>query len=664
MLVGDPWLVALGWAVILSLWSTTVAALGLAAWRLLRPAAVAQAQYRAALNALGAAFVLAVLVPALLLAIPAFGDSTAAVASVAVDPASPSVTPQVSRGQAERERSATSADRVAWMLPRVSPTALGFAGGVWVLGSVTLLGRLLTGWLAANRLRRRATLMDEGPLRDTFERLSADAHVRQVTLVVSSEIDAPVALGVRAPAVLVPAHLLDYMPDQSLAPILAHELAHVARRDYAVHLGQSVVEALLFHSPATWWIGRRIREAREFCCDDISVDVAGNRAQYVEALTLVARLGTLTTTRPAVAMAGPRLITRVRRLLEGEAPMSMPLVRTVLIAAVTAVMAAAFPTIFTAASRHVSTQLLAAGTAQQGTGVPLGFPQRQEGSAVRIVRVSSTDSHVCGTFEVQNMATVAVAQVRFVGVLSFTPRAERPVQIVESEWLASHIPPGATVTLDARVVALEEARREARGEHVQVHCALREVVYENRVAWGVTPNPSATTDVEALGGRWPTLPRSLVGQTRAAAYPRTTLCLDDAGAEYSPGAQIAVRDEPGNAARCTPEGQWVEVHRGTGEPKTSGDSAAVIVALEIAIDGVTPTFELKSAAGAVATVQVTGSRTWGFVPAVVGDGSVEIALHDMSATPHRLVGTRTLQPGLTVRFDDVEPSMSVRLKPQ
>ena len=49
---------------------------------------------------------------------------------------------------------------------------------------------------------------------------------------------------------------------------------------------------------------------------------------------------------------------------------------------------------------------------------------------------------------------------------------------------------------------------------------MREVVYVNRVAWGVTPNPSATTDVDALGsGRWPTLPRTFVGQSRAAASP-------------------------------------------------------------------------------------------------------------------------------------------------
>lgn len=661
--VGDPRLVALGWTVVLALWSTTLAALALAAWRLARPAASAQAQYRAALTALAAALSVALLAPTLLLlALPLSGDTFLAPTTAAVGEAAQAADSPRVRGEAEGTGSVTVPGRASWTLPHVSPSVFGLVGGVWVIGAVTLLGRLLTGWMAANRMRRRATLVDDGPLRDTFERLIADTPVGDVALVVSSEVDAPVVFGMRAPTVLVPAHLLDYMPAQSLAPILAHELAHVARRDYAVHLGQSVVEALLFHSPATWWIGGRIREAREFCCDDISVDVAGNRARYVEALTLVARLGPLIGTRPVVAMAGPRLITRVRRLLEGEAPVSMPLARAMFVSVATVLLFATLPAMFSAASRHVSIHLLAAQGMQQATGVPIGYPQRQEGSALRIVRVASTDRHVCGTFEVHNLATVAVAQVRFVGVLSFASGANRPVQIVESDWFTQPIAPGATVTLEPGLIGVEEARGEARGGHVQAYCAVRELVYDNRVAWAsVTPNPAATTDAEAMGRpRWSTLPRSFVGQTRAAAYPRTTLCLDEAGAEYSPGAQVAVRDEPGNAARCAPDGRWVEVHRDTGEPKASVEAAGV-VSLEVAWEGVTQPVGLTSAAGTVATLRIGEGRTWGFVPTPLANGSVEVALHDLSTTPHRLIGSRTLQPGVAAAFDVVEPSLSVRL---
>ena len=313
----------------------------------------------------------------------------------------------------------------------VPSAALGLLGLLWFVGVAVGLVRLVGGWIAAGRLGTRAALVDEGLVRDTFDRVRRQTHAGDARLAVSMDVEAPVAIGVTSPTVVVPGHLLDHLPPQSLAPILAHELSHVARRDYAVNLAQSVAEVLLFHSPATWWIGRRIREAREFCCDDSAVAVAGDRARYIEALTLVARLGALTGARPVLGMAGPRLITRVRRLLEGEPIVTMPYARTAVIATLGALLAAALPHPFHAASAQLSTTLFAAG-AQDVRPVPIGFPQRQEGSALRIHRVESTDAHVCGTFDVQNVSSVAVAQVRFVGVLSFSPGANRPVQIVES----------------------------------------------------------------------------------------------------------------------------------------------------------------------------------------------------------------------------------------
>ncbi len=661
-LLTHPWLVALGWIVVLSLWTTTLPALALAVWRLRRPSARASAEYRAAVIALAAALLLSLAsLPLLVLNGTVMPGPTPAVQAasspsrVLIVEALPS-SPRHVGGALLLNRDAGPG--TAW---EPSSRALGAAGLAWIVGASVMLGRLLFGWRAATRLGRRSTLMDEGAVRATFERLSERVHVTGVRLAVSGEIDAPVAVGIRAPAVLIPPHLLEYMPDDGLAPILAHELAHVARRDYAAHLVESAVEALLFHSPATWWIGRRIREAREFCCDDVSVDVAGDRARYVEALTLVARLGAAPHTRPAVGMAGPRLITRVRRLLEGEPTMSMPLARVLLAVAGGVVAVVTLPSTFTIASRHVSAELLAAGAAVQQGDVPFGFAPRQDGSALRVLRVTPADGRVCGTFEVQNEATVAIDRVRFIGILSFSTTANRPVQIVESDWLSQPIAPGATVLLDARLIDEDAARREAQGQHVQAFCAVREIAYGNGGTWSVTPNASAIRHTDVLDQTRPTLPRAFVGQTHVLAAPRTSLCLDDEGDKYSPGAQIEIRAEPGSAARCATDGQWVEVDARSGVPLVQVASATYVVTLDVLVDGMSSPIVLKSASGSVATVQVPGGRTWGLVPTMTANGVVHVTLHDMSATPHRLVGARTLQSGATARFDDALPVVSVRL---
>lgn len=338
--------------------------------------------------------------------------------------------------------------------------------------------------------------------------------------------------------------------------------------------------------------------------------------------------------------------------------MSMPLVRSALLSAAIMLVSAALPPVVGLASNQLSAQLLA-GRGVQGTVVPYGFPQRQDGSALRILGVSSTPAHVCGVFDLQNTSTIPVERVRFVGILSFKPAARRPVQIVESDWVSQPLAPGATARVNAGLVDVDLAWREARGEHVQAFCAVRQIVYANGVTWGVTPNANVVHGNEALDQSRPTLPRAFVGQTHALATSGATLCLDEKGAEYSGGAQIDIRDEPGKAARCSVEGQWVEVDARTGEPLA--DVERQVVSVEVAVDGLPSTIALKSAAGAVATVQLAGGRTWGLVPTVAANGDVSIAVHDMSNTPHRLVGSRSLQPGEAARFGEASRGISVRL---
>lgn len=57
------------------------------------------------------------------------------------------------------------------------------------------------------------------------------------------------------------------MTPDHLEALLAHELAHVLRHDYAVNLLQSLLEIALFHHPGVWWLSRRICRERELACD-------------------------------------------------------------------------------------------------------------------------------------------------------------------------------------------------------------------------------------------------------------------------------------------------------------------------------------------------------------------------------------------------------------
>jgi len=119
-------------------------------------------------------------------------------------------------------------------------------------------------------------------------------------------------IGHLRPVILLPVSALTGLSAAQIEAIVAHELAHIRRYDYLVSLIQSIVEILLFHHPAVWWISRRIRIEREYCCDDLVVSIGQGRLVYAEAL---AKLAPIEARFDAVAAAtGGSLLDRIRRL--------------------------------------------------------------------------------------------------------------------------------------------------------------------------------------------------------------------------------------------------------------------------------------------------------------------------------------------------------------
>ena len=136
---------------------------------------------------------------------------------------------------------------------------------------------------------------------------------RAVAILESRAVVVPTLVGWVKPVVLLPAAALAGLSPEQLQAILAHELAHVRRHDYLVNLLQSMVETLLFYHPATWWVSAQVRAEREHCCDDLAVEVCGDRLVYVSAL---AELTTLAGHRGfALAATDGSLLGRVRRIL-------------------------------------------------------------------------------------------------------------------------------------------------------------------------------------------------------------------------------------------------------------------------------------------------------------------------------------------------------------
>jgi hypothetical protein len=109
-------------------------------------------------------------------------------------------------------------------------------------------------------------------------------------------------VGARRPLVLLPAAHAALLEPDEWAAVLAHERAHVERRDGAQQLAQRVLEALLWPHPAVWRLGARLRTERELCCDALAVSRTGEPGTLARALV---RLAELHAAAPGAACARP-----------------------------------------------------------------------------------------------------------------------------------------------------------------------------------------------------------------------------------------------------------------------------------------------------------------------------------------------------------------------
>ncbi|QKZ11876.1 M56 family metallopeptidase [Spirosoma sp. KUDC1026] len=193
---------------------------------------------------------------------------------------------------------------------------------LYLIGLVIFGLRLAGGWLYLQRLSRLATPPANTLWNTLVNQLRATMALRPVIQIrESASVAVPVVVGIMKPILLIPVGLATSLSVQEVEAVLAHELAHIKRQDYAVNLLQSLVDVLYFFHPALWWLSARVREERELCCDDLAVQACGGDGRRLaQALARMEELRLLQTApTPALAMAFAQkrlqLLHRVRRML-------------------------------------------------------------------------------------------------------------------------------------------------------------------------------------------------------------------------------------------------------------------------------------------------------------------------------------------------------------
>src|SRR5271165_1525263 len=185
---------------------------------------------------------------------------------------------------------------------------------LWFAGVVLFSLRSAGGFFLVEWLRRKESTPVSWELFALCQALQQKMGINRIVRYCESlQLCTPAVVGWIRPVVLLPVTALTGLNDVQLQAVIAHELAHIQRLDAFVNLFQLAVESLFFYHPAVWWLGKRIREERENCCDDVAVAICGSPVPYAHALARMAE----SRVAPQLAMAANRgpLAARVARLL-------------------------------------------------------------------------------------------------------------------------------------------------------------------------------------------------------------------------------------------------------------------------------------------------------------------------------------------------------------
>jgi beta-lactamase regulating signal transducer with metallopeptidase domain len=170
--------------------------------------------------------------------------------------------------------------------------ALGRPVQVWIIGiwGLLVLYRLARFGLGVHRvyrLRRDASVLS--PEVAGMAACIIDASHR-VTLLESAAIGSPATMGIFHPFILLPRKVLPQLDEQELMAVLAHEYAHIRRRDFPVHILSELISLPVRWHPGICYLLSRISQTRELACDDAATDQLGTRRPYANALLRLASL--------------------------------------------------------------------------------------------------------------------------------------------------------------------------------------------------------------------------------------------------------------------------------------------------------------------------------------------------------------------------------------
>lgn len=199
---------------------------------------------------------------------------------------------------------------VGLALPALAATWAAVAGArvLWRIASLWRLRRQARRDVVGSRLPTR--------VRTLAVRLAAQLGIDTPRMGLRDELPGgAVVFGLSRPIVLLDGALADALDDQELEGVLAHEFAHIARRDNLVAFVLCLIGDLTFFVPGGRWSRRRLLIEREIATDEQAVSITRRPGALASGLLKVVD-GVSAPAACAAFMPTGTLVTRIEHLVD------------------------------------------------------------------------------------------------------------------------------------------------------------------------------------------------------------------------------------------------------------------------------------------------------------------------------------------------------------
>jgi TonB family protein len=174
--------------------------------------------------------------------------------------------------------------------------------GLLVLYAIAVLyfaARLCSSLYLTTRLLKDAEPLVFSPEKDSvWKRCQRMLAIKNALTLSSDQIAGPVTIAFRRPVLLLPRDFSKECSDHDFLAAVAHECAHIQRRDFQKNLFYEVASLAIAFHPVTWMVKSKIAQTREMICDGIATERLIDPHTYTQSLL---RLATMVSTGPQTA---------------------------------------------------------------------------------------------------------------------------------------------------------------------------------------------------------------------------------------------------------------------------------------------------------------------------------------------------------------------------